>query len=70
MRLEALADCRKFEALRDKLLPMRGPGNMVEWLRSQTGPFEVINPTTPEGRARLREISENAKLSGSEGAKD
>ena len=64
MRKEALEDCRKFEALRDKLLPIRGPANMREWLQSQTGPFEVITPTTPEGKARLREISENAQGDG------
>lgn len=62
MRIKALEDCRKFEVLRDKLIGMRRPGNMAEWLRSQTGPFEVICPTTPEGKRRLRELSENADV--------
>lgn len=58
---EALEDCRKFEALRAKLIPLHGPANMREWLQTQTGPFEVITPTTQEGKARLRELSDNDK---------
>lgn len=40
MRAAALADCRKMEALRDRLLPLRTPANIREWLQTQTGPFD------------------------------
>lgn len=59
MRKEALTDIRRFRALRDRLIPKRTPASMIEWLEAHQGPFEVVCPTTPEGKARLKEIQEN-----------
>ena len=58
-RAEALADIKRFRALRDKLIPKRSPATMTEWLESQSGNFEVVYPMTPEGKRRLLESQQN-----------
>ncbi len=59
IRQDALSDIRRFRALRDKLIPKRTPASMAEWLAARQGPFEIIHPTTKEGKNRLEEIQEN-----------
>ncbi len=55
MHKDALNDCRRFKALRDKLLPLRGPASIREWINSNKEDFETIDPFSPAGRERLRE---------------